>query len=130
MALFSKNKSSSQAKAEGNSEEKEIKKELGISFSDTSGAETHKVLRSFYVSEKGSLASGMNQYVFKVFPRANKSEVSKEVAKLFNVKIKSVKILNMPSKRRDFGKHPGSKSGFKKALVVLKEGYTIGQAKP
>ena len=46
------------------------------------------------------------------------------------VKVKQVKMLNMPRKRRDLGKHPGFKSGFKKAVVVLEEGYAIGQAKP
>lgn len=99
-------------------------------FSGTGSSDVHKILRGFYVSEKASIASGFNQYVFRVFKEANKSEVKKEVSKLFNVKVKDVKILNMPEKRRDFGKHPGSRSGFKKAIVVLEEGYTIGQAKP
>ena len=99
-------------------------------FSGTGGAGAHRVLRGFYVSEKSSLGNSNGQYTFRVFENANKSEVKKEVSKLFNVKVKSVKILNMPEKRRDFGKHPGAKSGFKKAIVVLEEGYTIGQAKP
>lgn len=99
-------------------------------FSNSGGLGTHKVLKGFYVSEKASLGIADNQYMFKVFEGANKSEVKKEVSKLFNVQVKSVKILNMPEKRRDFGRHPGSKSGFKKAIVILKEGFTIGQAKP
>ena len=101
-----------------------------MAFSGTGGAEAHKVLRGFYVSEKASMGIAGNQYMFKVFNNANKSEVKKEVSKLFKVEVKSVKILNMPEKRRDFGKHPGSRSGFKKAIVILKSGYTIGQAKP
>ncbi|MDP3697413.1 MAG: 50S ribosomal protein L23 [Candidatus Taylorbacteria bacterium] len=99
-------------------------------FSGIGGSETHKVLRGFYVSEKSSLGNSDGQYTFRVFENANKSEVKKEVSKLFNVKVKSVKTLNMPEKRRDFGKHPGVKSGFKKVIVILKEGYIIGQAKP
>ena len=94
------------------------------------GAGTHKILKGFYVSEKSSMGYNDGQYTFRVSPHANKSEVKKEVSKLFNVKIKNVKIMNMPEKRRDFGKHPGARSGFKKAIVVLEEGYTIGQAKP
>jgi len=101
-----------------------------IVFSGNQSVDAHKILRSFYVSEKASTGISMNQYVFRVFKRANKSEVKKEVAKLFNVKVKQVKMLNMPEKRRDLGKHPGFKSGFKKAIVVLEEGYAIGQAKP
>ena len=99
-------------------------------FSGSGGSGTYKILKGFYVSEKASLGNPIGQYVFKIFENANKSEVKKEVGRLFNVKVKSVKILNMPEKRRDFGKHPGVKSGFKKAIVVLKEGFTIGQAKP
>ena len=99
-------------------------------FSGVGGAGTHRVLGGFYVSEKASMGVGDNQYMFKVFKDANKSEVKKEVSKLFNVQVKSVKILNMPEKRRDFGRHPGSRPGFKKAVVILKEGFTIGQAKP
>ncbi|OGN09874.1 MAG: 50S ribosomal protein L23 [Candidatus Yanofskybacteria bacterium RIFCSPHIGHO2_02_FULL_39_10] len=101
-----------------------------MTFSGKQSVDAHKVLRSFYVSEKASTGISMNQYVFRVFDSANKSEVKKEVAKLFNVKVKQVKMLNMPRKRRDLGKHPGFKSGFKKAVVVLEEGYAIGQAKP
>ena len=99
-------------------------------FSGKQSVDAYKILRSFYVSEKASTGIAMNQYVFRVFDSANKSEVKREVAKLFNVKVKQVRMLNMPKKRRDLGKHPGFKSGFKKAIVVLEEGYTIGQAKP
>lgn len=99
-------------------------------FSGTGGASAHKILKGFYVSEKSSAGMASNQYMFKVFNNANKSEIKKEVSKLFNVKVKGVRVLNMPEKRRDFGRHPGSRSGFKKAVVILEEGHSIGQAKP
>ena len=145
--LFNKNKKNKQT-AEDKSNAKQIKteklgeiehggktdelKELSGSsvFSGTSSAQTHRILKGFYVSEKASLGQGINQYVFQVFIRANKSEVKKEVSRLFNVKVKRVKMLNMPEKRRDFGKHPGTRSGFKKAIVVLEKGSVIGQVKP
>ena len=92
-------------------------------------AETYRVLKNFYVSEKASLLNGFNQYVFKVFRSANKSQIRKQVEKLFNVKVKDVKVLNMPRKRRDLGRHPGFKSEFKKAIVVLEKGQSIDQAK-
>ena len=118
----------------GESAREELEKGMtgqgSVSFSGTGSSGVHKVLKGFYVSEKASMGNGTGQYMFKVFQNANKSEVKKEVSKLFNVQVKKVKILNMPEKRRDFGKHPGSKSGFKKAVVVLEEGHTIGQVKP
>lgn len=135
-ALFSKTKKGkNMIRDESDIESKKIDKEEAtqtgsMTFSGIGGAETHRVLRGFYISEKASIGITNNQYMFKVFNNANKSEVKKEVSKLFRVEIKSVKILNMPEKRRDFGRHPGSKSGFKKAIVILKPGFTIGQAKP
>ena len=96
----------------------------------TGNAEAYRVLKNFYISEKASLLNGFNQYVFKVFRNANKSQIRKQVEKLFNVKVTSVKVLNMPRKRRDLGRHPGFRSEFKKAIVVLEKGQTIEQAKP
>jgi len=95
----------------------------------TGNSEAYRVLKNFYVSEKASLLNGFNQYVFKVFRSANKSQIRKQVEKIFNVKIKSVKVLNMPRKRRDLGRHTGFKSEFKKAIVVLEKGHSIDQAK-
>ena len=92
----------------------------------TGNAEAYKVLKNFYISEKASLLNGFNQYVFKVFRSANKSQIRKQVEKLFNVKVVSVKVLNMPRKRRDLGRHPGFRSEFKKAIVVLEKGHTLG----
>ncbi len=108
---------------------KEEIKESGPVLSVTGNTEAYRVLKNFYVSEKASLLNGFNQYVFKVFINTNKSEIKKQVGKLFNVKVKSVKVLNMPRKRRDLGRHTGFKSEFKKAIVVLEKGHSIDQAK-
>lgn len=134
-ALFTKNKKDKEKEELKSVETEEAvqEEETGTgssAFSGLGGAGTHKILKGFYVSEKASFGNAANQYMFKVFVSANKSEVKKEVSKLFNVQVKSVKILNMPKKRRDFGKHPGFRTGFKKAIVTLKEGSTIGQVKP
>ena len=110
--------------------EEEIKFVGSAAFSGVGGVYAHKILRGFYISEKASMDNAAGQYVFKVFNTANKSEIKKEVSRLFDVKVKSVKVSNLPEKRRDFGKHPGTKPGFKKATVVLEKGYVIGQAKP
>lgn len=111
-------------------EGKTLTQEKVVPLPDNTGTiGSYKVLRNFYVSEKASLLGSMNQYVFRVFNDADKREIKKQVEKTFNVKVKSVKILNMPPKRRDIGKHPGFKSGFKKTVVVLEKGYLIEQTK-
>jgi len=89
----------------------------------------YRVVKGFYISEKANYLSAFNQYVFKVQDRANKNEVREKIEKLFNVKVKDVKILNMPSKLRNVGRHSGIKPGYKKAIVILEKGYVIEQAK-
>lgn len=87
------------------------------------------VITGFYISEKAGLLNGFNQYVFKVSDNANKSQLSRQVEKMFDVKVKSVKMMNTKKKRRDIGRYTGFKPGFKKAVVVLEKGHTIEQAK-
>ena len=118
------------AKKDNVSVEDKKEKEVATVLPTTGNADAYRVLKNFYVSEKASLLNGFNQYVFKVFRSANKSQIRKQVEKLFNVKVTSVKVLNMPRKRRDLGRHPGFRSEFKKAIVVLEKGQTIEQAKP
>src|SRR3990167_10642863 len=67
-------------------------------------AEAYRVLKNFYVSEKASLLNGFNQYIFKVFRSANKSQIRKQVEKLFNVKVESVNVLNIIIKKKDLGR--------------------------
>ena len=99
------------------------------SLQTTGNSDAYRVLKNFYVSEKASLLNGFNQYVFKVFMSTNKSQIKTQVEKIFKVKVKSVKVLNMPRRRRDLGRHPGFRSEFKKAIVVLEKGQTIDHAK-
>lgn len=88
------------------------------------------ILKGFYISEKASSLSSSNQYVFKVFDTATKNEVKKQVEKSFNVKIKGVKVINLPRKSRTIGRHAGFKKGFKKAIVALEKGQSIEGFQP
>ncbi|MBX4190050.1 50S ribosomal protein L23 [Candidatus Parcubacteria bacterium] len=88
------------------------------------------VLKSFYVSEKSARLMDINQYTFRVAKSANKNEVRKQVEKMYDVHVERVAILNMPKKARNVGKNAGFKSGFKKAIVTLREGDSIAAARP
>ena len=90
----------------------------------------HTTLKHFFISEKGTRLGSQNQYLFKVRSDATKSEIAKEVGARYHVKVVAVRTITMPSKRRMVGGHAGHKAGFKKAVVVLKEGDTIAQAQP
>lgn len=85
----------------------------------------YKILRTPHVSEKASDLVDSNQYVFKVFPRANKAEIKKAVEAVYGVKAVAVKIINIPAKKKRVGRIEGEKKGYKKAIVKLKEGQKI-----
>jgi large subunit ribosomal protein L23 len=82
-------------------------------------------LKSPHITEKASDLTKVNQYIFKVFPRANKTEIKKAVENLYGVNVISVKIINIPPKRRTLGRISGWRKGYKKAIVKIKEGQKI-----
>ena len=130
MALFTKKeKEHKKSSKKGAIVVPEEMKEVAIGEASSYVPVEQSVITGFYISEKAGLLNGFNQYVFKVAGTANKSELSKQVEKMFSVKVKSVKVLNTQKKRRDVGRYHGFKPGFKKAIVVLKKGYAIEQAK-
>ena len=45
--------------------------------------------------------------------------------KLFNVQVKSVRVLNVRAQGTNFRGRAGAHSGWKKAYVTLKPGFTI-----
>ena len=83
------------------------------------------VLLSPIATEKAVSGQVINKYIFKVAPKANKTDIIKAVSKTYNVKVASANIINVPKKARQVGKTKGFKSGFKKAVVTLAKGQTI-----
>ncbi|MCG2688249.1 50S ribosomal protein L23 [Candidatus Parcubacteria bacterium] len=83
------------------------------------------MLLSPHVTEKATQLVADNQYVFKIFPRANKTEVKKAIESLYKVKVISVKIINVSGKTKRLGKNQGWKKGYKKAIIKLAPGQRI-----
>jgi|TARA_B100001093_G_C26653348_1_gene938491 large subunit ribosomal protein L23 len=88
-----------------------------------------KILLEYRVTEKAAnLSANFNQYTFEVAPNANRIEVARAVAKVFDVEVVKVNILNKKPKRkvdRSRRGKAGTKGGHKKAIVTLKEGDKI-----
>ena len=88
-----------------------------------------KILLEYRVTEKAAnLSANFNQYTFEVAPNANRIEVARAVAKVFDVRVVNVNILNKKPKRkvdRSRRGKVGTKGGHKKAIVTLKEGDKI-----
>jgi len=87
--------------------------------------EAWRVLKTPHVTEKAAALSEKNQYVFKVWPRANKTEIRKAIEDIYGVDVLSVRIIKVPRKQRRLGKVQGWRKGYKKAIVKIKEGQKI-----
>jgi len=84
-----------------------------------------KVLASPHVTERATALTEKDKYVFKVFPRTNKTEVKKAIEGLYGVDVVDVRIINIPKKQRKLGKQTGWRKGYKKAIVKIKKGQKI-----
>jgi large subunit ribosomal protein L23 len=86
-----------------------------------------KVLLAPHVSEKSTvLAEADNQFVFKVVKDATKQEVKDAVELMFEVKVESVRVVNMKGKTKGrFQGRGGRRPDWKKAYVALAEGQDI-----
>lgn len=98
----------------------EAKKEKKIIF-----GETYRILKAPHLTEKATSLAEKNQYVFKVWPEANKIEIKKAIEDLYGAEVVSVKIIKVPRKRRRLGRISGWGKGYKKAIVKIKEGQKI-----
>lgn len=91
-----------------------------------SGPKLFGVLLNPCITEKSARMEQDNFYVFKVTKNSNKKQIKDAVQGQYNVEVEKVMIVNIPRKRKFEGrKISGFKSGYKKAIVKLKEGQKI-----
>jgi len=83
----------------------------------------YEIIETILITEKNTELKSSNKYVFKVRPAATKIEVAGAVEKLFDVKVKSVNMMNYGGKpKRSKKMRPGRRADWKKALVTLSKG--------
>ena len=88
--------------------------------------ELHQIIKKALITEKSTITrDSQNQYNFEVHLRANKIEVGRAVEKLFKVKVLSVRVMNVPGKKKRTGKIIGQRRSWKKAIVTLAPGNRI-----
>jgi large subunit ribosomal protein L23 len=86
----------------------------------------YNILLSPRVTEKTTMVGERsNQYVFSVIKDANKSEIKDAVEMLFDVKVESVRVVNVKGKSKTFKLRSGRRSDWKKAYVRVGEGQVI-----
>ena len=85
----------------------------------------NEVLLAPVVSEKSYSLLTDRKYTFKVHKDAHKTQVRQAVEQLFGVKVEDVNILKVQPKPKRRGLFRGTRPGWKKAIVQLREGETI-----
>jgi large subunit ribosomal protein L23 len=84
-----------------------------------------QVLIAPVVSEKSYELIEGKKYAFRVHPDAHKTQIRQAVEELFDVKVEGVNIVKVQPKPKRRGYHKGTKPGWKKAIVQLREGDRI-----
>ena len=77
------------------------------------------------ITEKATLASESNQFVFRVARNATKPQIKAAIERLFDVKVTAVNTLLRKGKRKVFRGVRGRQQDMKKAIVTLADGYRI-----
>ena len=84
-----------------------------------------QVLLAPVVSEKSYGLAESSKYTFKVHPDAHKTQIRQAVEQLFEVHVEGVNIIKVQAKPKRRGMFKGTRPGWKKAIVQLREGETI-----
>jgi large subunit ribosomal protein L23 len=85
----------------------------------------YDMILSPVITEKATIASDNNQFVFKVRREATKPQIKAAIEKLFDVKVTAVNTLLRKGKRKVFRGVRGKQQDVKKAVVTLADGYRI-----
>jgi len=87
--------------------------------------EIYRILKKPHISEKATILTEKNKYIFKVYSTANKIEIKKATENLYGVRVKDVNIINVHRKQRILQGIKGFKTGYKKAIITLEKGEKI-----
>ena len=83
------------------------------------------IVRPVMTEKISVLQEAENKVAFVVDRSANKIEIKKAVEARFNVKVKKVATMNMQGKLKRMGRFQGKRPAWKKAVITLREGYTV-----
>ena len=85
----------------------------------------NEVLLAPVVSEKSYSLITDRKYTFKVHKDAHKTQIRQAVEELFEVRVAEVRVLKVQPKPKRRGLSRGTRPGWKKAIVQLREGESI-----
>jgi large subunit ribosomal protein L23 len=85
----------------------------------------NEILLAPVVSEKSYAQIADRKYTFRVHKDAHKTQIRQAVEELFEVRVADVKVIKVQPKPKRRGLTKGTRPGWKKAVVQLREGETI-----
>jgi len=85
----------------------------------------YAVLLRPIITEKSTVLTGSDKYVFEVDIRANKNQIKEAVQIAFNVRVVEVNTMVMKGKPKRFGRKVTERPDWKKAIVTLVPGDKI-----
>ena len=77
------------------------------------------------ITEKTTVLTGLDKYVFEVDLRANKNQIKEAIQLAFNVHVTEVNTMKMKGKPKRFGRKVTNRPDWKKAIVTLIPGDKI-----
>ena len=95
--------------------------------------ENHIIIRPLIGEKATRFIESERKYVFQVNKRANKIDIKRAVQSKFDVEVLKVGVMNYKGKRKNTSvrsngkvlRTSGFRSSWKKAIVTLKEGFSI-----
>lgn len=85
----------------------------------------YRILIKPLITEAATFMAEANKYAFKVANTATKAQIKKSIEELFKVSVISVRTMNVIGKKKTRGRVVGVRSGYKKAIITLKDGDSI-----
>ncbi len=89
-------------------------------------ADFETILEPLITEKSATATSENNKFTFIVKKGASKVQIRNAIKRIYGVTVTNVNTVNVPSKVTTRGsRYKGTISGFKKAIVTIKEGETI-----
>ena len=86
----------------------------------------YDIIRRPLITEKTSIQKETaNQLTFEVDRRANRIEIRRAIERIFNVRVATVRTMQVKGKVKQRGRIVGKRRDWKKAIVTLRPGERI-----
>ena len=86
----------------------------------------YDIIRRPLITEKTSIQKEMaNQLTFEVDRKANRIEIRRAIERIFNVRVATVRTMQVKGKVKQRGRIVGKRRDWKKAIVTLRPGERI-----